>query len=1058
MFYLFKIKKGLSNKEAASLIGVHFPSIDDKLYNLLELGQVGESSELLLASIEQKSRNLNDFAFVKAVKLKESWSYLKYLLVPVGIVVLVWISGNIASFFGSYNRVVNYDLAYEQPAPFEFRVLNEKLEVLDNEKLVIEVETVGDVRPENIFIVIDGEELLLQKRGGVFTHSIEAPVGENSFFLTANGWDSRVYLIRSFSTPSLEDFRLNLTYPNYTLRSPEEIIGTGNAVVPEGTEITWKVIGRHVDEIVMDMSDTVVTFKKNEDYFNNNMKVYNSLSYELKSSNSNVRDFEVLGYQVEVIKDAYPLVEVEQILDSINPNQTFFVGQASDDYKVNEIRAVCFPSDDAQDVQRIVLESPKNNVHQFYYTFPSGFKLKEGKSYSLFFEVVDNDEIRGGKVKKSKVFKTALLDDNQLKNKELDFQNSALKNWDRSLSKYKEQSERLSEINQKQKNEANLNFEEQNEIKDFLKKQELQEQLMQKFSKQLNKSLDKDGLSDERKKMLKERLERQELEAKKNEKLLEELNKLSDKIDKDELKKKLEEIEKNQRNATRNLEQILELTKRYYVTEKMTHLAEELDKLSEKQRQLSEMELGDKLDEKLQEELSKEFDNLSGEIDSLRKDNKALKKPLDFDITPGEQRAVKQDQRDAEEEINKHQGNQESSDGEEKERAGNRISQKQKAAAQKMKEMSNSLSETSMSGGGSSVTEDAEMLRQILDNLVTFSFKQEGLFENVENSDIEISQFSKMVKDQKELRGLFEHVDDSLFSLSLRRAELSEFVNEQITEVYYNIDKALESIADNQVFRGASHQQYIINATNALADFLANILDNMQESMSSGKGNGQGKGGFQLPDIIQGQKGIQEGMNNAGKSGEGKEGKKGNGEEGGNAMGNKQQGDGQGEGNRGQKGESLGQSGQGGLNGPDGEEMGLNEIYEIYKEQQFLRKQLEEQLKDMINEGERNLAEKLVRQIEDFENDLLQNGITQRTINKVNTIQHQLMKLENASLKQGKESKRESNTNDNKFQNPVITKPEILEYHNNNVEILNRQALPLRQDYDKKVKVYFKND
>ncbi|WP_287289057.1 hypothetical protein, partial [Okeania sp. SIO2B9] len=72
-------------------------------------------------------------------------------------------------------------------------------------------------------------------------------------------------------------------------------------------------------------------------------------------------------------------------------------------------------------------------------------------------------------------------------------------------------------------------------------------------------------------------------------------------------------------------------------------------------------------------------------------------------------------------------------------------------------------------------------------------FKQEGLFDKVNQSDIEISEFSSTVRKQKELRQLFEHVDDSLFALSLRRAELSEFVNEQITEVYYKVDKSLES-------------------------------------------------------------------------------------------------------------------------------------------------------------------------------------------------------------------------------------------------------------------------
>jgi len=120
---------------------------------------------------------------------------------------------------------------------------------------------------------------------------------------------------------------------------------------------------------------------------------------------------------------------------------------------------------------------------------------------------------------------------------------------------------------------------------------------------------------------------------------------------------------------------------------------------------------------------------------------------------------------------------------------------------------------------------------------------------------------------------------------------------------------------------------------------------------------------------------------------------------------------------------------------------------------------LEKQLNDLIRKQDQDLAKKLVQQMEDFENDLLQNGITQRTRTKANIIQHQLLKLENAALKQGEKKERESNTNFGSFQNPILTKPELLKNSKNEIEILNRQALPLHQIFQNKVKNYFrKND
>ena len=1058
LLFLFKVRKGIDHKFASRMIGKHFPNVDDRLLNLLELSENPRKSDLLMASIEQRATDLKNVSFVDAVNVRESLKYARYILIPLGILAVIWVTGDVVSFFNSHKRVLNYDVAYERPAPFVFEVLNTDLEVLDNEALTIEVRTIGEVRPSDVQMVVGNERLVMQERHGVYVYTFQPPVGNFGFYLTANGWDSRWYQVSTFETPTLVDFSLELDYPSYLKRSSEVLSGTGNAEVPEGTRITWKISGSNVEEIDMIIRDTLQSFEREGSVFSYQMRLFDEVEYELTTSNKKVRDFERLAYRLGVIRDQKATVQVNQITDSLNPNEAYFAGQAADDYGLREIRAVVYSSDDKQSVQRLVLDSPKGNVTQFYYTFPSGLAIETGKSYKIYFEVVDNDGIRFGKVTQSEVFDAVLYDDNQLNNKELEFQNTTLNKLGESLKNMQEQEEKLSEINQLQKEEKALNFEEKSQIKNFLQQQQMQEQLMEKFSQDLNKSIDKNEEDSEMKRMIQERLERQEAEARKNAKLLEELEKIAEKIDKEELQQRLEELGKNQGKNTRNLEQILELTKRYYVTEKASQIAKELEELARKQETLSELKLGEDFSDKEQKMLNEEFESLEKEIRDLEKENQELKKPIELDTDETKTGAIKQDQQDALEEINKHQGMEESSQAKEKEDAGNNANKKQKSAAQKMREMSESL-KSGASGGGQSDAEDAEMLRQILDNLVTFSFKQENLFDNIQSADVDITQFSKTVKGQQDLRRLFEHVDDSLFALSLRRAELSEFVNEQITEVYYNIDKSLESIADNQIYQGASYQQYVINATNALADFLANVLDNMQQNMSPGQGSGEGQD-FQLPDIIKGQQGIQEKMNGSGKQGQQSDGE---GEEDGkNEGGNKQGEEGNtGEGKNGQKGQTGKTGEQNGTSESNGNglgEMDLNEVYEIYKEQQFLRQNLERQLENMINESDRNLAKRLMKQMEDFENDLLENGITNRTRSKANNIQHQLMKLENASLEQAQKKERESKSNLKQYSNPITTKPELLERYQNDVEILNRQALPLRKNYQRKVKVYFDND
>ena len=1082
IFYLFKFKKGISNKDASLLIGRHFPDVGDKLYNLLDLAESKEKTELLLASIEQRSVKLNPVPFGKAISFTDTVKYARLLLVPLLLFSLIWISGNLSSFFGSYKRVINYDTAYEPPAPFSFRLLSGNLDVLESVEYEIRVATEGEVKPDDVYLILNGKRYLLQQKNGVFLHQISPPLQSATFYFEANEIRSRDYQLNALRTPAIQNFSLVLDYPDYTNKPTEILKSTGNATFPEGTRVKWKINGRHTDKIEIISTDTILLFTKEGETFSLARNIYSDYSYQLATSNENVNSYEKLDYRFDVIKDAFPTIKARQLLDSINPNIAYFSGEASDDYKLQKIRLVCYLTNQEEDKQIVDLISPNTNFEQFYYTFPSGLKLEEGENYSFYFEATDNDAIHKGKSSKSQVFSLSVLDDNQLKNKQLENQQTLLQDLDKSLSTFKEQQKALKELNKEQKEKSSLNFNDQRQIKDFLQKQQQQEQMMQKFSKELKENLKDGDRNDEVNKLLQERLERQELQAKKNEKLLEELNKIADKIDKEELAKKLEELGKSQQNSERSLEQLLELTKRYYVTEKAAQLARDLEEEAKKQEVLSELKLGEDFSNKEQEKLNTNFEKIAEDLKELEKDNQDLKKPIDLKIDKQKEEGVKTDQQQALEEINKHQGNESSSDSEELEKMQDKTKQKQKSAAQKMKEMSEELqASSSASGSGSSIAEDAEMLRQILDNLITFSFKQEKLYDSLEGIDLDVSHFSSSVRKQQQLRDLFEHVDDSLFALSLRRAELSEFVNEQITDVYYNIDKSLESMAENQLYQGVSYQQYVLTAANNLADFLANLLDNMQQSMSQGNGSGNSKEGFQLPDIIKAQGDLKEKMGSmgekgqegsegqAGKQGKGQDGQEGEGKEGdgkGEAEGNGENGSGGtgGKGNKGENGKSKGGEGENGNSGSGNGQQGpseaeLRELYEIYKEQQLLRQQLEEQLKNMINTKDRQLGQKLIQQMEDFENDLLENGITNRTKNKMNVIEHQLLKLENASLKQGEKQERESNTNRESFQNPITAKPPILKDYKDEIEILNRQSLPLHQIFRDKVRNYFnKND
>ncbi|MCB0734897.1 MAG: DUF4175 domain-containing protein, partial [Bacteroidetes bacterium] len=60
---LYRMGSYLSYQDAAVLVGKHFPEVNDRLLNTLQLHSVGESNPLLIAAIEQKTKELKPVPF-----------------------------------------------------------------------------------------------------------------------------------------------------------------------------------------------------------------------------------------------------------------------------------------------------------------------------------------------------------------------------------------------------------------------------------------------------------------------------------------------------------------------------------------------------------------------------------------------------------------------------------------------------------------------------------------------------------------------------------------------------------------------------------------------------------------------------------------------------------------------------------------------------------------------------------------------------------------------------------------------------------------------------------
>jgi len=519
---LFKLQKGIDHKSASKIIGSHFPEVNDKLLNVLQLNENTQQSELLLASIEQKSAELSPVPFKLAINFKHNLKYLKYAAIPVLIVLASYVSGKISWFSDSYERVVNYKTAYEPPAPFQFFVLNENLNAVEGEKFKLQVRTTGEVVPEQVEILYNDEVYVLQnKAAGEFEYEFSKPISDITFRLKSNEVISKPYTLSITSAPIVTGFEMVLDYPAYTGKRDETLKSTGNAIIPQGTQVTWLVNTKATDAVKLYARDTTQLEATNAG-FKTSKRLTEDFNYAISTSNKHLMDYESLAFSIDVVKDEYPQISVKHEVDSLDQQTLYFYGQLTDDYALTKLQMVYYPVEDESLKQVLPIAVKNSNYDEFFAAFPSQLQLQEGVSYELYFQVFDNDGVNGNKSSKSRTFGFRKLTKSEQESQQLQQQNETIQDLNNSLEKFDQQERELEQLSKTQKEKDQLNFNDKKKLENFLKRQQQQEEMMKQFNEQMQKNLEEfqeENKEDNFKEDLQERLKENEEQLQKDEEL-----------------------------------------------------------------------------------------------------------------------------------------------------------------------------------------------------------------------------------------------------------------------------------------------------------------------------------------------------------------------------------------------------------------------------------------------------------------------------------------------------------------------------------------------------------
>ncbi len=1062
-----KLGKVISHEQAAKIVGDFFPEVKDKLLNFLQLNSQGnnglESSELLAASIQQKAKKLSVLPFGNAIDLNQNRKYLPLLAIPLVIALIIFFIAPKIFTEGAY-RLAQPSVFFAKPAPFQFEILNKNFDISQGQSYTIKAKFKGDKIPQIMQIAIGDENIDMNPEGkNSYSFTLENIHKNITFRLKGADYFSESYTLQVKQLPELKDMEMQLFYPAYTGKKAETLQGLTDITIPVGTTIQWRLKAEHTDAVQIHAGNINQNLSIQKGKFTGALKFMGSLPYTIILSNNQLQEKDSLSYQVQVIDDQFPQVDIQVLKDSTLAQQILITGTAGDDYLISKNQFVYQILDAQQRVIRhgnVPLKSGTQVVQFSHYFDIATLGLQPGQQVNYYIEVWDNDAVHGSKSKRSQTMNwkaPSLKEMDKLMAENAEKMNSTISS---SAAQAEAMQEAYKEM-QKEMVNSNTNNWERNQKLQFMAEKNMEmkqnlENLKKRFEEQIKQGQEK-GLSEN----LKEKQEalKKQIDNLKDKQLEDLLKKLQELMQQKQQQQKdvndLKQMEQQNKLFQMDMERLQELMKKLETQVAMENLAKKVDDLAKKQEQL--LDKTNKANESTQD-LKKQQEALKAQLDQLMKEDlKDIEKKNEALQTPQHMEDIKEKGEEAGEKMD--------NSSEQLNKENNSESQKsQKQAKNKLQEMSKALNAMAAGMDMKQIDIDIKATRQLLTNLIRFSFDQEQLLNKLKNGgNTSLKKYQDLAKEQNRLKINSEMIKDSLFSLSKRIFEIAPTINKETTDLDNNIGGAVNALGNRNFGEALTHQQYAMTASNNLALLLNELLANLMQQQSQGKGGSGGMGGKPKPgsgsasgmmkDIITGQQKMGQGMQQM--QGQGQPG----GQQAGGSQGKGSQAGGQG------NGQGDGQGSGGGQNGDQNKsEQQAEKIARLAQEQAQLRKQLQELNNLITSQGMDAQVSKEVRAIQaemdKMETDLVYRRDPEMMMRRNKEILTRMLKAEKAIQEQEEDDKRSSKAG-KELPRPMPTElsdylkqqQSILEQYRKSNPILKPFYQKMAEDYLKKVQV-----
>jgi hypothetical protein len=1044
---LLGIGPRLSHEEASRLIGNHFPEIEDKLLNTLQLqsqAQNAPDASLLIASIDQRMVDMAPVPFLTAINVRENLKYLNYALPPVLIFAAVW-AWQPEWVKAPTERLIAHRESFVPPPPFTFKLLTDPLTTPMNAQKAVEVELVGSAIPGVVSLVSDGASFRMRPTStpGVFRHTFPSIRKSTTFHFSAGGYESQAFEIEPLPIPGIGHFTVSVDAPDYTDWAADDLQNVGDLRIPEGSRVVWLIAARDADAMRLRLGegDLASTPMPNNTYSFQTTAVASS-AYWMIPENNALGAPDSIRYNIQVIEDQHPAIRIQEEADSVFRKIRYFYGSVQDDYGFSRLRLsakfieradrvddLLAAADDLAvgEVIHVNLPTPSGRSGDFVHRWDlNDLGVQPGDVLEYWFEVFDNDGIHGPKSTRSTTLVHATPTAAEMKEERKEQGEQLTEELQERREDAEELRSELDELKAQLRKDDEFDWQDERAIEEFLKKQEeLRQQLEELREQNAQMNLQDQEFSPEEERIMEKQQQLEELMenvmSDELQAIYDEMRRLMEEMSPDileEMNEQLEEMTVDQESLEKELDRALEQFKQLEWEKGLEDFMGEMEDLAQKQEELAqdtenETAPNEELKER-QEKLNAEFEKLAEDYKELEKKNEELENPNPMMDIGEEQKQIQEEMKESSEQLEKNKNK--------------KAAQQQQQAADDMKKMAQQMQQMQMEMQSESSEEDMDALRALLENIITLSFEEEHVMADVRTTAADDPRYTEHGQTQRRLKDDAKLVEDSLFALSKRVPQLSAMVNREIGLVNHHMEKALGGFGDRMTDEITANQQYVMTSFNNLALMLDEALQQMQQAMAEsqpGSGNCEKPGGNGKPSPSP-SAGEMKRMQDA--------------------LGKKLE----------QMKKGMGEGANAGMT-PSEKRQLSKELADMAAQQRALREMANKKGAELnqAGQGEGNGFKEIAAEMEALERQLVNREVDLEAIERQRDIMTRLLEAENAERIRGEKEERESRTGTDLATPPPPSMQEYLQKKESETEWLRTIPPELEPYYRERVNEYF---